>query len=87
MTKRKKKIALEDIPEVLEKAVTLMNQEITNLSNKPSLSNEEAKLLIAYCDSLTSMYRDYRTQEAAIKSDLKKKSPEELLQLVKIEGK
>ena len=84
---KKKKIVLEDIPEVLEKAVSLINQEITNLSAKPTLTTEESRLLIAYCDSLTVIYRDYRAQVAAIQADLKKKSPEEILQLVRSESK
>lgn len=83
---KRKKIDLEKIPDTLEKIVAIMDREVENLAAKPSLSTEEAKVLIAYQTALTSTYRDYRADVKAIKEELKGKTKEELQQLIKAEA-
>lgn len=83
----KKKISLEKIPTLLERIVGLIDREIDQLSDKDSLSSEETKNLITYGTLLSGLYKDYRAEVLTIQKDLKSKSKEEILQIVKSEAK
>lgn len=87
MTKRKKNLQLEDIPILLEKAVNLMDQEISYLFTKEKLSCEDRRDLIAMVTACGTMYRDYRQEVLQIEKDLKSKSKEEILSIIKEDGK
>jgi hypothetical protein len=80
-----KKIELEDIPEVLATAISLVNKELISLSKKEQLSFEDSKNLISYCTVLTNVYKDYRQQVSDIQRDLRMKSKEEILEIIKSE--
>lgn len=86
MAKKKKIIELEDIPLVLQKVATLIDKEIDSLSAKPSLTFEDSKNLIAYSSALSTIYKDYRAEAAAIQKDLKSMSKEEIMAIVKAES-
>lgn len=83
MAKRKKKIDLENIPATLEKIAALIDQQIDSLAEKPELTKDDSKLLIDCATILTSMYKDYRQQITQIEKDLKTKSKEEIMSMIK----
>lgn len=83
---KKKKIDLEKIPSVLEKIAALVDREVDSLANKPTLSLEEGKSLVAFASMLSTMYKDYRAEILAIEKDLKTKSKEEIQAIIKAES-
>jgi hypothetical protein len=83
---KRKKIELENIPEVLEKIATLVNREVETFSTKPQLSIEESKILINYASVLSAIYKDYRAEVAVIEKDIKTLPKEEILKIVKAEN-
>lgn len=84
---KRKKIELENIPLVLEKIVSVMDREVDTLANRSSLSDAESRNLIAYSQALTAIYKDYRQEVLAIEKDLKSKTKEEIMAIVKTEVK
>lgn len=86
MAKRKKRIDLENIPTTLEKIAALIDQQIDSLAEKPELTKDDSKLLIDCAAILTSMYKDYRAQIQQIEKDLKTKSKEEIMSMIKAES-
>lgn len=84
--KRLKKIQLDDIPEIVEKAVALIDREITILAEKEFLNLEESKNLVSYIGVLTNVQKDYRAEIKQIKEDMKGLSKETLMQMVKSEN-
>lgn len=83
---RKRKIDLEKIPELLQKAVTLMDRELDSLADKPQLSTDESKTLINYVQTLSALYKDYRQEVIQIKKELKEMPKDELMTLIKAEA-
>lgn len=83
---KRKKIDLDKIPATLEKVAALIDREIDSLGEKPQLSDEESKRLINYATVLTNIYKDYRAQVVQIEKDLKARSKEEILAIVKAEA-
>lgn len=84
-TDQENKVDLERIPEVLEKIVAVVDREVEVLSSKDQLTDAESKNLIQYANTLTAIYKDYRAQILVIEKDLKSRSKEEILQIVKAE--
>jgi len=82
-----KKLNLEDIPNILEKAMSVINREMEILSGKESLTSEDAKNLIAYCSIASTIYKDYRAEVKAIEIDLRSKSREDIQSIVRADGK
>jgi hypothetical protein len=82
-----RKIDLENLPAVLERAAALMDKEIITMSAKESLTPEDARNLISYTSTLRELYRDYRAEVKAIREELKGRTKEDLLALVKSEGR
>lgn len=82
-----KKIQLENIPLLLEKAINLMNQEINYLMEKDKLSIEDRKDLISFTTAASAIYKDYRAEVLQIEKDLRLKSKEEILDIIKSEAK
>ncbi len=83
---KKKKIDLEKIPLVLEKIACLVDREVDLLSAKASLTLDESKSLVSYATMLTTIYKDYRAEVLAIEKDLKGRSKEDILAIVKAEA-
>lgn len=83
---KRKKIDLEKIPLVLEKIASLVDREVDLLGAKASLSLEESKSLVAYATMLTTIYKDYRAEVSAIEKDLKGRTKEDILAIVKAEA-
>lgn len=79
----KKKIDLEKIPELLEKAAALIDREIKVMGDKEQLSSEDARNLIAYITALSSVYKEYRAEIKQIKEDLRGKTKEELMEMMR----
>lgn len=86
MVKRKiKSMDLEDIPSLLQKIVSVMDREVDLLTQKDALTSEDVRNLVAYTGTLSDIYKNYRQEVLAIEKDLKSRSKEEILQLVKAE--
>lgn len=83
---KRKKIDLDKIPETLQKIAALFDREVTQLSEKPILSSDDAKTLISYAQVLTTMYKDYRAEVVAIEKELKTKSKEDIQAMIKAES-
>ena len=83
---KKKKIDLDRIPTTLEKICALIDREIDVLTDKPSCTSEEAKNLIAYAGVLSALYKDYRAECLALSKDIKTKSKEDILAIIKAES-
>lgn len=83
---KRKKIDLDKIPETLQKIAALFDREVTQLSEKPTLSSEDAKTLISYAQVLTTMYKDYRAEVVAIEKELKTRSKEDIQAMIKAES-
>ncbi len=83
----KKKIDLDKIPEVLEKIASLVDREVDILGAKPALTLEEGKSLVSYASLLSGMYKDYRAEVKQIEADLKGRTKEEVLAIVKADGR
>ena len=86
MTKAKK-VNLEKIPEILEKATGLINREIECLMQKDALTIEDSKSLISYCTQLSVLYKEYRAEVKAIEMDLKGRTKADILSIIKAEDK
>jgi hypothetical protein len=84
---RKKKIDLEKIPELLERAVAVISKELDALADKSDLTADEARTLISYCGLLSNIYKEYRAEVKALELDLKTKNKEAILQIINTEGK
>lgn len=83
---KKKKIDLENIPKLLEKAVALVDRELDALADKHALTSEEGKTLIAYVGTLSALYKEYRQEVIQIKKELKEMPKEDLQALIKAEA-
>ncbi len=83
---KRKKIDLDKIPETLQKIAALVDREVTQLSDKPELTTEDAKTIIAYAQVLTSIYKDYRAEVVAIEKELKTRSKEDIQAMIKAES-
>ena len=84
---KKKLVEMDQVPEIQEKIISLISQEIDVLSDKPSLSVEDTKTLIAFSNTLSTLYKDYRAECLAISKDLKGKAKSDILEIVKADGK
>lgn len=82
----KRKIDLDKIPELLEKITSIIDKDIDELSNQKSLTEDESKRVIAYANTLTTIYKDYRAQIIQIEKDLKVKSKEDIMSIIKAEA-
>lgn len=80
---KSKKIDLENIPSILEKAMGLIQQQIDAMSKKDLLDTEDCKNLISFCNTASSIYKDYRAEVKQIEMELRGKSKQEILSLVK----
>ena len=76
----------ETIPEVQKKIVSVIEQEVDLLVKKEQLSNDDCKNLIAYSATLSNLYKDRRAEIVETKKDLKGKTKEEILSIIKQEG-
>lgn len=82
---KRKKIALENIPAIVEKVVAVIDREVDSLSAKATLTDAESKNLIAYTQLLCGVYKDYRAEVIEIKKELKGKTKEEIQEMIKAE--
>lgn len=83
---KKKKIDLEKIPLVLEKIASLVDREVDLLAAKDSLTIEEGKSIVAYATMLSGIYKEYKAEVKQIEQDLKTRSREDILAIVKAEA-
>ncbi len=88
MTKKdSKRIDLELIPEIQEKITAVISREIDALGEKKELNDEESKRLIAYSSALSTMFKEYRAQVVQIEKELRGRTKEEILEIVKADSK
>ena len=84
--KKAKKAELDTIPLLLEKTTGLINREIDLLMEKESLTADDSRMIIAYCQLLSTIYKDYRAEIKAIELDLKGRSKADILNIIKADG-
>lgn len=87
MVTKKKKISLDAIPDVIEKAIALIDNEINILGGKDSLSTEDSKNLVSFVTILSGVYKEYKAEVKAIKEEIKGTSKEDLLRIIKTDNK
>lgn len=83
---KRKRIDPDRIPEILEKITAVIDREVDNLSQKATLSHEDIRDLLSLQMALTTTYKEHRAEIKAMKEDLKGKSKEDLLQIIKAES-
>lgn len=83
---KRKKLDLEKIPDILQKATALIDKEITSYLEKDSLTSEESRNLVSYVSLLSTLYKDYRSEVTQIKKELKDLPKEDLTKLIKAEA-
>ena len=81
-----KKMDLESIPQILQKATALINKEIDFLMKEEHLSTDQSRNFIAYIGLLSSLYKDYRAEVTALKKELKDLPKEDLAKIIKAEA-
>lgn len=82
-----KKLDLEDIPIVLTKIVNIIDNQIDILKDKEDLDEADQRMILAYSTQLNVLYKDYRAEVLTIEKELKTKSKEDILNIVKAEAK
>ncbi len=80
-------LELEHIPLILERAINVINKEITVLAAKQALDPEDSRNLIAYCGLLGTIYRDYRSEVKAIEQELRGRTKADVLAIAHADGK
>lgn len=83
MTKKTKKLSREDIPDLLDKILSLLNKEVDNLSAKEELSSEDVKNVILIANTTTSVYKEFKEELKTLQKDLNSLSKTEIARLAK----
>lgn len=84
MISNSKRIAQKDIPEVIEEAIPVFQQEIERIKAKSDPSRDEIKLSLEIVRTLCQLYAAYRAEKEQVREQVKSFTPAKVSELFNI---